>query len=81
MIVDVKKAILHILDCNSGAGIFSEEEIDVSECDGRILASSAISCPPAIPIVVCGEIIDENAIKCFEYYGIKKCRIIKNYLA
>ena len=31
MIVDVKKAILHILDCNSGAGIFSEEEIDVSE--------------------------------------------------
>lgn len=53
------------------------EEIDISECEGRILASSAISCPPAIPIVVCGEKIDKNAIKCFEYYGVKKCRVIK----
>ncbi len=58
--------------------VFSQsEEIDVSECEGRILASSAISCPPAIPIVVCGEKIDENAIKCFEYYGIKKCSVVK----
>ena len=58
--------------------VFSQsEEIDVSGCKGRILASSAISCPPAIPIVVCGEIIDENAIKCFEYYGIEKCRVVK----
>ena len=31
MIIDIKKAILHILDCNSGAGIFSEEEIDLSD--------------------------------------------------
>ena len=53
------------------------EEIDISECEGRILASSAISCPPAIPITVCGEIIDKNAIKCFEYYGIDKCRVVK----
>lgn len=58
--------------------VFSaSEELDVAECEGRILASAAISCPPAIPITVCGEIIDENAIKCFEYYGIKKCRVVK----
>ena len=58
--------------------VFSpSEEIDVSESEGRILASSAISCPPAIPIVVCGEKIDKNAIECFEYYGIKKCRVVK----
>lgn len=31
MIIDVKRAILHILDCSSGAGIFSEEEIDITE--------------------------------------------------
>lgn len=31
MIIDIKKAILHILDCNSGAGIFSEEEIDLTD--------------------------------------------------
>lgn len=58
--------------------VFSvSEEIDVSESEGRILASSAISCPPAIPIVVCGEKINENAIKCFEYYGITKISVVK----
>ncbi len=58
--------------------VFSpSEEIDVSDSEGRILASSAVSCPPAIPITVCGEIIDGNAIKCFEYYGIRKCRVVK----
>ena len=58
--------------------VFSaSEELGVSECEGRILSSAAISCPPAIPITVCGEIIDENAIKCFEYYGIEKCRVVK----
>lgn len=31
MIIDIKRAILHILDCNSGAGIFSECELDISE--------------------------------------------------
>ncbi len=31
MIIDMKKAILHVLDCNSGAGIFSDEEIDLGD--------------------------------------------------
>ncbi len=53
------------------------EELDITECEGRILASAAISCPPAIPITVCGEVIDKNAIKCFEYYGIEKCHVVK----
>ncbi len=58
--------------------VFSaSEEIDISECEGKILASSAISCPPAIPITVCGEIIDKTAIKCFGYYGIEKCLVVK----
>ncbi len=60
--------------------VFSaSEEIDISECEGKILSSAAISCPPAIPITVCGEVIDKKAIKCFEYYGIKKCRVVKKY--
>lgn len=31
MIINIKKAILHILDSNSGAGIFSEGELDISD--------------------------------------------------
>ena len=52
------------------------EEIDVADSLGRILANAAVSCPPAIPIVVCGEVIDENAIELFKYYGVEKCRVV-----
>lgn len=53
------------------------ETIAVEESLGRILASPSVGCPPAVPILVCGERIDENAIACFQYYGIKICRVCK----
>ena len=53
------------------------EELDTDKCLGRILASVSVSCPPAVPVVVCGEIIDETAIEALKYYGISKCRVIK----
>lgn len=58
--------------------IFSASEtIPVSESCGRILAAATVACPPAVPIVVCGEKIDKNAVNCFEYYGIKYVTVIK----
>ena len=53
------------------------EEIPVSESLGRVLAAPGVSCPPAVPIVVCGEVIDERAQKAFSYYGIETCRVMK----
>ena len=53
------------------------EEIAASTAVGRILASADIACPPAIPIAVCGEVIDETAVAALEYYGIKVCRVVK----
>lgn len=53
------------------------EELDISECCGRVLAHANVSCPPAVPIVACGERIDMAAIECMKYYGIKKCRVVK----
>ncbi|MBR5538261.1 MAG: PLP-dependent transferase [Clostridia bacterium] len=52
------------------------EEIDTADAYGRILASASVSCPPAIPIAVCGERLDKNAVECFKYYGIEKCRVV-----
>ncbi len=49
----------------------------VSECEGEILASATVSCPPAVPIVVCGEVISKDAIKLFDYYGTETCEVIK----
>ncbi len=53
------------------------ETIPVNQSIGRILAQANVACPPAVPIAVCGEIITEQAVKCFEYYGIKECTVIK----
>lgn len=53
------------------------ETVKAQNSAGRILAAATVACPPAVPIVVCGEIIDKNALKLFEYYGIKECTVVK----
>ena len=59
------------------AAMSAKETIPVGESLGRILSDVSVSCPPAVPIVVSGERIDEDALRCFEYYGIKKCTVVK----
>ena len=53
------------------------ETVDAKNALGRVVSISSVGCPPAVPIVLSGEIIDENAIKCFEYYGINKINVVK----
>jgi len=50
-------------------------ETEIHRCKGKVLAAASVSCPPAIPIVVCGEVIDESTIRVFEYYGIGTCMV------
>ena len=58
--------------------LFSEsEEIDVKESLGRVVSEITIGCPPAVPLITCGEKIDETVIKCLTYYGIKKIKVIR----
>ena len=52
------------------------ETIPVGKSLGRVLAAATVGCPPAVPIVVCGEIIDQEAIEVFQYYGITSCCVI-----
>ena len=51
-------------------------EIPVEDAGGRILADAQTACPPCIPILISGEIITREAIRCFRYYGIESCRIV-----
>ena len=48
----------------------------IEQCKDRVLASASVGCPPAVPILVCGERIDKHAIECFRYYGIKNCSVV-----
>ena len=58
--------------------LFSPKEIiDASESEGRILASFSVSCPPAVPIAVMGEVINKNTIEAFKYYKTEKIEVIK----
>lgn len=54
----------------------SGREIDVDGAVGCVLANAAISCPPAIPVAVCGERLTESAVKAMKYYGIEKVTVI-----
>ena len=52
------------------------EVLDVKSCVGRVLAAATVGCPPAVPIVVSGEVISEEAIACFRYYGMETCAVV-----
>ncbi len=55
------------------------EEVKVSKkIIGSVAGDIIFNCPPAVPIVICGEIIDYNIYSALKYYGYKTCNIIKN---
>ena len=53
------------------------QQVAAAESLGQILADPGIGCPPAVPILVCGERIDAQAIENFRYYGIGTCTVIE----
>lgn len=63
---------------SSREAIFSDSEIvPVENALGRVCASPIVSCPPAIPIVVSGELINEAAIELLRYYDMEKIEVVK----
>ncbi len=58
--------------------LLSKQELVKTEfAVGRICASPTVSCPPAIPIAVSGEIITEKQKELFKFYGIDKVSCVK----
>lgn len=53
------------------------EKIAAKRSLGRVLRTVTVGCPPAVPIVVSGEIITKEAIAAFEYYGIEEIDVVK----
>ncbi len=57
--------------------LFSASEyVSVENAEGRILASPCVSCPPAVCVAVCGEILNSSAIEMFKYYGINDILVV-----
>lgn len=59
------------------AAFAPRETIPVENSLGRILALANVSCPPAVPIVMCGEEIDEAAQEALRHCGIEEVTVIK----
>lgn len=59
------------------AAFAPRETIPVENSLGRILALANVSCPPAVPIVMCGEEIDEAARETLCRCGIEEVTVIK----
>ena len=55
-----------------------QEMIPAAEAVGRICAAPAVSCPPAVPIVVSGEVIPAQALPLFARYGIGRVAVVKD---
>ena len=53
------------------------EKLPLEKCIGRVFAGINASCPPAIPIVVCGEVITEKTAELMKYYGVSVCEVVK----
>lgn len=59
------------------AMLSDSEILPIDRCLGRVLAAASVGCPPAVPILVCGERITEHELRCFKYYGITECCVVK----
>lgn len=58
--------------------IFAPQELLSAEHSlGRICAAPTVGCPPAIPIVISGEMITHEALQLLHYYGIENIAVLK----
>lgn len=53
------------------------ETLPLEQAEGRVLAAATVGCPPAVPIAVCGERIDDRVLACMRYYGMDSCAVVR----
>ena len=54
-----------------------QQKVPIENAAGMVLALDHCACPPAVPIAIAGERLDENAIACLEYYGVREVSAVK----
>ena len=58
--------------------VFSKSElVDTPSAIGRVCAAPTAACPPAVPIVVSGEVIDKRISELLCDFGIDKIEVVK----
>lgn len=61
--------------------VFAQQELlPTEQCLGRICGSVTVSCPPAIPIAVPGEVISSEALRLLKHYHVETINVIRTDL-
>ena len=64
--------------CSIRAAMFAASEtVPVEAAVGRVCAAPTVACPPAIPIVLSGEVIDAASVAAFQAYGIREIAVMQ----
>ena len=50
--------------------------IPIDQAAGQICADLTLSCPPGIPVTVCGEIITDESIAMLKHYKIPEIEVL-----
>lgn len=53
------------------------ETVPIGEACGRALAGLAVSCPPAVAPAVPGEVLTQDIVDIYDYYGIESVAVVK----
>lgn len=64
--------------CSPKEALFSpSERLPLEKCEGRVLSAVTVSCPPAVPVLVSGEIVDEGSLEVMRYYGMTELEVLR----
>ncbi len=53
------------------------QTVSIDNALGRTLATSSVSCPPAVSVIVCGEKFNESTVELCKKYGFNTVEVIK----
>lgn len=58
------------------ASLCPYEYIDIDKAEGRVAALGNTSCPPAVPIIMPGELITTKEIEILRYFGYSRIKVV-----
>lgn len=58
------------------AAFAKSEMVPAERAAGRVCAAETVSCPPAVPIAICGEEISREMVEEFRKFGIKEVSVV-----
>lgn len=63
--------------CSIRQAVFAPSvRIPIKEAEGRICAAPSVSCPPAVPVAVSGELLTNEILDVMKWYGISDIEVI-----